>query len=74
MRGLLFAGAESLLLTLWDVHDRTTAEFMSAFYSGLEENRDKASALRAAMLKIKSNHPHPYYWAPFVAVGKVSAA
>ena len=74
MRGLLYAGAESLLLTLWDVHDRTTAEFMSKFYSGLEKNRDKARALRAAMLDIRRDYPHPYYWAPFVIVGKACAS
>ena len=74
MRGLLYAGAESLLLTLWDVHDRTTAEFMSAFYSGLQKKRDKAHALREAMLNIRSNYPHPYYWAPFVIVGKARAS
>jgi hypothetical protein len=74
MRGLLYAGAESLLLTLWDVHDRTTAEFMSAFYAHLRESRDKARALRAAMLEIRTNHPHPYYWAPFVVVGKAGVS
>ena len=73
MRGLLYAGAESVMLTLWDVHDRTTAEFMSEFYSCLNENRDKAASLRAAMLKVRSNNPHPYYWAPFVLIGKPSS-
>src|SRR5262249_31989458 len=32
MRGLLYAGARSLLLSLWDVNDRSTSAFMSAFY------------------------------------------
>ena len=32
IRGLLYAGAHSLLLTLWDVHDQSTAEFMTCFY------------------------------------------
>jgi tetratricopeptide (TPR) repeat protein len=70
-RGLLYAGARSLLLTLWDVHDRTTADFMSSFYTHLERNMDnKALALRQAMLELRQQHAHPYFWAPFVVSGK----
>ena len=35
IRGLLYAGAHSLLLTLWDVHDQSTADFMAHFLSAL---------------------------------------
>jgi CHAT domain-containing protein len=68
-RGLLSAGARSVLLSLWDVHDRTTAEFMAAFYTHLGTGREKASALQEAMLETRSRQPHPYFWAPFVLVG-----
>ncbi len=70
IRGLLSAGAQSLLLSLWDVHDRTTAQFMAAFYSKLQKHGDKGEALREAMLELREIRPHPYYWAPFVLVGK----
>jgi CHAT domain-containing protein len=73
VRGLLFAGARSLLLSLWDVHDRTTAEFMTIFYERLQCSESKAAALRQAMLALRQNHPHPYFWAPFALTGKVSA-
>ena len=69
-RGLLFAGARSLLLSLWDVDDRSTAEFMQLFYSHLLRQHDKAEALRSAMLDLRTRYPHPYYWAPFRLVGK----
>jgi CHAT domain-containing protein len=69
-RGLLSAGALSLLLSLWDVHDRTTAQFMVSFYSKLQLHGDKGAALREAMLELKQTRPHPFYWAPFVLVGK----
>jgi len=69
IRGLISAGATSLLLTLWDVHDRTTAEFMASFYHRLQTHGDKGCALREAMLMLRENHSHPYYWAPFVLVG-----
>lgn len=72
-RGLLCAGARSLLLSLWDVHDARTTEFMTLFYRALLVD-DIADALRAAMREAKEHHPHPYYWAPFALSGKFRAA
>jgi CHAT domain-containing protein len=70
IRGALYAGAKSLLLTLWDVNDHSTAEFMKSFYGHLPEAASKAEALSAAAKEVRENHPHPYYWAPFMLVGK----
>ena len=69
-RGLLHAGAQSLVLSLWDVHDQSTAEFMTAFYQGLGQGMAKAKALQVAMLDLKSRYPHCYQWAPFILMGK----
>ena len=69
-RGLLFAGAQSLLLTLWDVHDRSTSEFMSAFYGRLSGSTDRAVAFQGAVRDLRERYPHPYYWAPFTLTGK----
>jgi CHAT domain-containing protein len=69
-RGLLHAGAQSLILSLWDVHDKSTAEFMSAFYRLAGQGQSKAVALRAAMLQLRETYPHCYQWAPFILVGK----
>jgi CHAT domain-containing protein len=69
-RGLLHAGAQSLILSLWDVHDQSTGEFMTAFYGFLQEGKSKPEALRAAMLRLKSSYPHCYQWAPFILLGK----
>jgi CHAT domain-containing protein len=71
-RGLFCAGASSLLLSLWDVHDRTTSELMQEFYRGYIASGDMAGSLRAAMLRLRSQNPHPYYWAPFALAGKVA--
>jgi len=71
VRGLLCAGAHTLLLSLWDVHDKTTAEFMQAFYRKLIAGESKPEALRKGMLEIRAKSPHPFYWAPFVMVGKL---
>ncbi len=71
IRGLLYAGAQSLLLTLWDVNDRSTADFMRLFYGRLTDGSEKATALQVAMQKMREDYPHPYHWAPFTLIGKV---
>jgi tetratricopeptide (TPR) repeat protein len=68
-RGLLSAGARRLLLTLWDVNDSSTADFMKAFYRRLVSHPEPALALRQTMIEVRENYPHPYYWSPFVLVG-----
>lgn len=70
VRGLLRAGAQSLVLSLWDVHDRSTQEFMVSFYKGLQQGLPKASAMQSAMLELRKRYAHPYYWAPFLLIGK----
>jgi CHAT domain-containing protein len=69
VRGLLAAGAQSLLLSLWDVNDRATTEFMELFYRHLLENQAKALAFQRAVTELRERYPHPYYWAPFFLVG-----
>jgi CHAT domain-containing protein len=70
VRGLLYAGAQSLLLTLWDVQDKSTSEFMKSFYRHYGENSDKSLALQSSMHELRERYPHPYYWAPFILVGR----
>ena len=68
-RGLMQAGARSVLASLWDVSDTAAALFMEAFYENLQRGRCRASACRNAAAFVRGEHPHPYYWAPFVLVG-----
>ena len=70
-RGLICAGAQSSLLSLWDVQDQSTAEFMAMFYEQLQKNDNKAVASREAALRLRKSRRHPYYWAPFVLIGKI---
>ncbi len=72
VRGLLYAGAQTLMVSLWEVHDQSTAEFMRDFYQDYRASANKANALRNAVLKLKEKHRHPYYWAAFALVGKFS--
>jgi CHAT domain-containing protein len=68
-RGLFQAGAQSLLLSLWDAHDASTANFMCRFYGHLQQGTDRAGAVRHAMLEVREECPHPYHWASFVLMG-----
>jgi CHAT domain-containing protein/Tfp pilus assembly protein PilF len=69
-RGLFSAGAASLILSLWSVHDKTTLELMQRFYAGIKENCSPAAALRAAQIAILKKLPHPFYWSPFYLIGR----
>ena len=69
-RGWLYAGARSVLVSLWDVHDASTAVFMRRFYLHLGCGQPRARALQRTMRDIRETYPHPYHWAPFVLVGK----
>jgi CHAT domain-containing protein len=69
IRGALGAGARSLLLTLWEVNDRSAMMFMTNFYKLLQGSKSKASALNQAARNVRESEPHPYHWAPFVIVG-----
>ncbi|HYK88871.1 MAG TPA: CHAT domain-containing protein [Acidobacteriota bacterium] len=70
VRGLLYAGTRAVLVTLWDVDDRSTAEFMKAFYGHLVSGSDKARSLQLAMREVREIYSHPFYWSPFVLIGK----
>jgi CHAT domain-containing protein/tetratricopeptide (TPR) repeat protein len=70
MRGLLSAGAHSVLASLWDVYDRSTTDFMSAFYRHVRHQDNRSWAVREAMREVRDQYPHPFYWSPFVLVGK----
>lgn len=68
-RGFLFAGAASIVASLWVVDDEATAILMTNLY-GMLQRTSKRDALRSAQLKVKQNYnPHPFYWAAFQITG-----
>jgi len=71
-RGLFCAGATTLLLSLWDVHDQSTSLLMQHFYREYIRTGSMADALQHAMQELRQQNPHPYFWAPFVLVGKLA--
>jgi len=70
MRGFLYAGARSLMVSLWNVDDKTTASLMCGFYDRWRRGGSRSEALSNSMKTLRQTHPNPFYWAPFLLVGK----
>jgi len=71
-RGLFYAGAAGVMLSLWQVSDESTCYFMENFYWHYVKNRQtKTRALQLAMQAVKARreYAHPFFWAPFVVMG-----
>lgn len=72
-RGFIYAGASSVLMSLWEVGDESTSQIMGAFYSELEKGVSKNKAIRNAKLAYLENADgitsNPYYWAGFTYLG-----
>jgi tetratricopeptide (TPR) repeat protein len=68
-RGFLYAGARSLLVSLWDVHDDSASKMMRHFYEKVAAGVGMSFALQSAMLATRETAPHPYYWGSFRLVG-----
>ncbi|MCA2628744.1 MULTISPECIES: tetratricopeptide repeat protein [unclassified Microcystis] len=61
------AGAKSVIASLWNAEDNTSAEIMTQFYQNLKNGMSKSEAMRQAKLsQIKS---HPFFWSPFILIG-----
>ena len=70
-RAFLFAGARSVLATLWAIDDEATMMFMKSFYQQLGSGESASVALQRAMKCLRDSHDFsaPKYWAPFVLIG-----
>lgn len=60
------AGVQSMLLSLWNVDDNVTKEFMILFYKSLFENGNKYMAYSIAQDEVSRKYKDPYYWAAFI--------
>ena len=75
-RAFTFAGATSVLSTIWSIDDQASAELMKQFYQNLAKGQDKSIALQQAKLSILNNETlnsaSPFYWAASVLTGDIS--
>lgn len=70
-RAFLFAGAQSLIVSHWQVDAASTQLWMETFYRAMQTEAP-AEAARLALLAVKSKkeYSHPYYWAAFTMIGR----
>ena len=71
-RALAMAGAESQLVSLWNVDDAATKELMVDYYQRLLSGTGRSEALRQTQRQMltKDNRKHPFYWASFILSGR----
>jgi CHAT domain-containing protein len=69
-RSFFAAGAPTLLVSLWTVDDESTAKLMASFYARLQTGENPAAALRHAQCELLAHYPHPFFWSPFVLLGR----
>jgi CHAT domain-containing protein len=76
-RGFFYAGCPAVVMTLWEVEDRSGAEIMRQFYRFLQSGKKKHEALRMAKLKhLEKANPvtaHPHVWLCYVTIGNSDA-
>jgi CHAT domain-containing protein/Tfp pilus assembly protein PilF len=65
----IYAGANSVISSLWRVDDVATAVMIKRFYRYIRK-QNKAEALRKAQILVRNKiNPHPAYWAAFKLSG-----
>jgi len=63
------AGAQTLVLSLWQVSDEATKDFMTMFHRELAKNKwDKRKAFANARQSLRKSYDNPYYWAAFIMI------
>ncbi|MEM1325025.1 MAG: CHAT domain-containing protein [Bacteroidota bacterium] len=75
-RGFNYAGAKSMLTTLWSVNESSTEELLLSFYDHLKAELSKDAALRQAKLDFIAKYgaeAHPFFWSGFIGIGDMTA-
>jgi CHAT domain-containing protein len=68
-RGFLYAGAQNVVGSLWEVDDDATAELAKLLYAGMKNGQSIAKALSQAQDQLIKKKPHPFFWAAFINTG-----
>lgn len=68
-----YAGAKSVLMSLWSVDADSSVKLVEHFFKYMAEGKSKIEALRLARKDIrKDGHDHPFFWAPFILAGETA--
>jgi hypothetical protein len=71
-RAFQYAGAKSVLMSLWSVAEESSVNLVESFFKYRKDNKSKLEALQLARKEIRDQgYDHPFFWAPFILVGEV---
>jgi CHAT domain-containing protein len=71
-RAFQYAGAKSVLMSLWSVAETSSVKLVESFFKHLQAGKNKLEALRLARNEIrKPGYDHPFFWASFILVGEI---
>ncbi len=72
-RGFLYSGSQSVVMSMWEIEDRSGTEIVKSFYSHLKRGESKSKALKRARLDYLKNadmlRSHPYFWSALIIYG-----
>ena len=73
-RGFLYSGCQSVVMSMWEIDDKSGTEVMKMFYENLRKGKSKAQALKSArmayLMSASQLRSHPYFWASLVVYGE----
>lgn len=72
-RGFIYSGSQSVIMSLWEIEDRSGTEIVKEFYRNLKRGDSKSNALRRARVRYMKDadqlRSHPYFWSSLVVYG-----
>lgn len=72
-RGFFYSGSPTVVMSLWEVDDRSGSQIIKQFYRNLKKGSSKSNALRKARVKYLAEaeqmRSHPYFWCTLVIMG-----
>ena len=71
-RAFQHAGAQSVLMSLWSVAEKSSVILIDGFFQNLKGGSDKITSLEIARKSLRDQgFEHPFFWAPFILVGEI---
>lgn len=72
-RAFQYAGARSVLMSLWSVSEVASVRLVKSFFQQMKEGKGKSEALALARTEIRSRgFDHPFFWAGLILVGEAN--
>jgi CHAT domain-containing protein len=72
-RGFIYSGSQSVIMSMWEIEDKSGTDIVEMFYDNLKKGYQKSVALKNARIAFLKNadqlRSHPYFWSALVVYG-----